>query len=59
MKDYQQVISALQNLSSNIGTTALILKKSGLDEANHVEELLGANLMVQEWIEAIKEDINE
>ena len=59
MSNLEQAIAALQNLSSNLDTTSLIMTRCKVDEihgTNHAQELLGAKEMVDDWVKGLKEE---
>jgi len=52
----EQVIASLENLHSNMHTTALIMGKYSLEGLEHARELLDASDMVNDWIEGVKNE---
>lgn len=50
----EQAVAALENLHSNMHTTALIIGRYSPQGHSHAQELLGAADMVNDWIEAVK-----
>jgi hypothetical protein len=62
MNDIEQAIAALQNLSSNLDTTSLIMIRCKVDEVHgtsHAQELLGAKEMVDDWVKGLKEELTK
>lgn len=54
MTSKEQLISALQNLESNMLTCAELLKLYGVKD--HSDELKRASTMVADWIDGVKND---
>ena len=54
MTEEETAIAALENLASNLDTTATIMRRLGNPYRNKSPELSGVWEMVQEWIAAIR-----
>lgn len=52
----QQAIAILENLMSNLDTTALVMRKLGSPYSDKSSELAGAREMVQEWVAEIQKE---